>query len=115
MLETLWTIIFIFLGFIVFVFIFFGALQIHSDRTYKPTREEIEQILMSIINGNISDAELDEFICVRIKYDPDLEMIRELFVEIDEDGSNIADAKEGFFYNEKGMKKIKELLKNLNT
>ena len=58
--------------FIVAILIF----QLISNRTYKPTKEEIKEILNKTIEGKLELSDFDEFSSVKIHYNKELEEIR---------------------------------------
>jgi len=61
---------------IVAIIVFFMILQELSDRTYKPTKEDLIAKLRQTIDGTIDPDTFDELLCVRIAYDPFLDEIR---------------------------------------
>ena len=68
---------------VVFLVLFlFRTLQWFSNRTYKPSKEDIAAILRSSMEGTLSRAALDEFMNVKIAYDRRLDGIREKFSDI---------------------------------
>ena len=60
----------------------FFLLQHFSDKTYKPSVDDIRRDIQAIIDETIDSAHFDEFSCVRIAYDPRLEAIRHRYNEI---------------------------------
>ena len=57
----------------------FIILQWRSDKTYKPSKNDIKGIIQKSINGNISLHDFDTFSNVRIAYNSDYEKIREKY------------------------------------
>jgi len=105
---------------IVFVLLvaIFWALQFISDKNYKPTKQEILDIIQKTIDGNIDLSKFDEFTSVRISYNRQLDAIREKY-------NTIVDNKEYFSesditkenvapLNEQGKNKLRILLEELN-
>ena len=66
-------------GAIAAVFVFFLFLQWLSDRTYRPSRTDIRQILEASLEGRLDVQALDEFSCVRIAYDARLDRLRQRY------------------------------------
>ena len=64
-------------------------LQWRSDKTYKPSKSEIREIIQASINGSITLHEFDTFSNVRIAYDKDLENIRNKYNDIVGNTENI--------------------------
>ena len=64
------------IGILGLIFAFFWFLQWLSDRTYKPSRDQVKRIFQASIEGKLSLGAFDEFSCVRIAYDPRLDRLR---------------------------------------
>jgi len=64
------------------IFVLFWLLQWWSDRTYRPTRAEVRVVLQAAIEGRLDWYALDDFVSVRIAYDPQLDQLRERFNSI---------------------------------
>jgi len=64
------------------IILLFAVLQWFSNRTYKPTKDEIRKIIQASIDGRLSLGEFDELSCVYIAYDKGLENIREKYNQI---------------------------------
>jgi hypothetical protein len=62
---------------IIGVVLFLLILQKISNRTYKPTKDEIIDRLKKVIDGSIDYSDFDELCCVKIAYDSSLENIRQ--------------------------------------
>ena len=95
----------------------FRFLQWLSDRTYKPTPQDVARILEANLEGRLDLAAFDEFSCVRIAYDPRLDRIRERFNEIVEDPNYItgeATSQNAAPLSEAGKAKLRELIDELN-
>lgn len=67
----------------------FYVLQRMSDRTYRPSALRIKEIVEASIEGHLDLSTFDEFSCVRIAYDTNLDKIRERFNAIVEDKAHI--------------------------
>jgi hypothetical protein len=101
---------------IIGIIIFFLVLQKLSDKTYKPTRNEIISKLQEMINGNIDYSDFDELISVRIAYDHSLEEIRIKLNDIIDDAININNPHSNtkvIDLSEAGKKRLKELIEEL--
>jgi hypothetical protein len=59
------------------IVVVFWLLQRVSDRTYRPTPQQVKAILDALMEGRLSYQGLDEFSCVRIAYDSQLDDIRQ--------------------------------------
>lgn len=59
-----------------FVFVGFWLLRRSSDITYRPTAREMAATLQSLVDGRLTWAALDEFSCVRIAYNNQLDQLR---------------------------------------
>jgi hypothetical protein len=95
----------------------FFLLQYHSDKTYRPTVDDIRRTIQATIDETIELARFDEFSSVRIAYDPRLEAIRHRYNEIlgsteylagDAQGPTVAPITDA------GKERLKELLSELN-
>ena len=79
-MEISWqAILVIFFFSIVVIFLF---LQWHSNRTYKPTVNDIQNIIQATINGTVDLETFDEFSSVYIAYRKDLDEIRNMYNKI---------------------------------
>ena len=65
------------LGVIVVVFVGFAVINWLGARTYRPTAPDIANTLQRLIDGELTWKELDDFSCVRIAYDKQLDSVRE--------------------------------------
>ena len=99
---------------IVVIFLF---LQWRSNRTYKPTVNDIHNIIQATINGTIDIETFDEFSSVYIAYREDLDAIRNMYNKIitnmerlDKDAStdNVVPL------NDVGKRELRELINHLN-
>ena len=106
------------IGAVVAFFLFFHILQWFSDRTYKPTAQDIRNIFQDTIDGKLSTGRCDEFCCVRIAYDKGLDEIRERYERILEEAGNCKweDASETNQtpLAEQGKEKVRQLMKELD-
>jgi hypothetical protein len=102
---------------VVVVPILFFVLQHFSDKTYRPTVDDIRGTIQATIDETIELPRFDEFSCVRIAYNPRFEAIRHRYNEIlgskeclsgDARGPTVAPI------NEAGKEKLRELLLSLN-
>ncbi len=101
---------------IVGLFAFFYFMQRQSDKTYRPSAEDIKNIINASIEGRLSLAAFDEFSCVRIAYDKRLDNIRERYKHIVENREYI----EGEFtkdnstpLNAQGKEELRKLIREL--
>ena len=97
-------------------FAFFWFLQWLSDRTYKPSRDQIKRIFEATIEGKLSLGAFDEFSCVRIAYDPRLDRLREKYKRIVDDPAHMAGEitwQNITPLNEAGKEKLRELISEL--
>ena len=101
---------------IIVVVIVFLVLQIISNRTYKPTKEEIKEILNKTIEGKLELYDFDEFSSVKIHYSKELEEIRLKYVKIiaNKEYNSINDNTNPVPLNDKGKEEIKKLIGELN-
>ena len=105
------------LALIVIVFvIFIMILQFISNRTYKPTKEEIIEILNKTIEGKLELFDFDEFSSVKIHYNKELEEIRLKYVKIiaNEYYNSINENENPVPLNDKGKIEIQKLIGELS-
>lgn len=93
-------------------------LQWRSDKTYKPTKEIIRRILLSSIDDTIDKDTFDEFSCVRIAYNQELDSIREKYNQIvnnPEYIDRVISPDRVVPLNEIGESKLRELINDLDA
>ena len=107
----------IFLSVVIGVFVVMFLADLFNTRIYRPSRSEIADILQTAIDGTISYGSYDEFYCVPIRYDPELDKVRLKFIEIADDPANqITPAGSdvtALLLNDLGREKMSALLKSL--
>ena len=95
----------------------FWILQRKSDRTYRPSPDEIRQILQASLEGRLDYKALDEFSCVRIAYDQRLDRLRERYNAIlDDPASFLGEATKSNAtpFSEQGATRVRELISELD-
>jgi hypothetical protein len=95
----------------------FHLLQHFSDKTYKPSLDDIRRNIQATIDETIDVARFDEFSCVRIAYDVRLEAIRHRYNEIVNSESYLPATNERRAVsplNEAGKIELRKLLSELN-
>jgi hypothetical protein len=91
----------------------FAFLQWLSDRTYRPSRDEVRRILEASLEGRLDYKALDEFSCVRIAYDTRLDHLRQRYNAILDDPANVAGElteSNATPLNERGRARVRELI-----
>ncbi len=86
---------------------------LHQSYFYKITRASFVEDLEKIINGSITFPEYDSLTCVTVVQDKLLNECQYEIADMPEMYSK--GAKEGFYFNEDGNKKIAEMIKMLQT
>ena len=103
---------------VVLIFAFFWVLQFFSDRTYKPTKKEIAEIIQKSIDGRLDLGKFDEFSCVRIAYNSKLDAIREKYNDIVSNKEyfsvNEITGEDAAALNDKGRIELRKLMDELN-
>jgi hypothetical protein len=97
---------------------FFRFLQWRSDKTYRPTAQEVSGILRSLVAGELRWPDLDEFSCVRIAYDPRLDDIRRRFNAVLESPGNIDSTNKESptaRLTQVGQSQVKEIIRELDA
>ena len=61
------------------IYIIFNKL---SAKTYRPTKDQVKSIIQSTIDESIDYLTFDEFYCVKISYDVNLDKAREKYCSI---------------------------------
>ena len=74
--------LYLLIGFILFIFILFLFLNKLSAKTYRPTKEQVKSIIERTLDDSIDYRTFDEFYCVKIVYDSNLEKVREKYGSI---------------------------------
>jgi hypothetical protein len=72
------------------VFVMFRGLQWNSDRTYRPSVDDVRNAVQASLEGRLGIMAFDEFSCVRIVYDPRLDRLRERYNSIVNDPACMA-------------------------
>ena len=102
-------------GSIVLLFAFLNWLK---ARTYKPSREEIADVLTKVLSGTMNWYEWDEFTCVPLRHDALLEQIRQACVNMETDEYVRRESEkdeETWIYNEKGLHEIQKNVGKITT
>src|SRR3989442_9035510 len=105
-------------GAIAAIFALFWVLQQLSDRTYRPSRDEIRQILQASLEGRLDVKALDEFSCVRIAYDRRLDRLRERYNAILDDPLCLLGEitkSNATPLSEQGLARVRELVNELDA
>lgn len=98
------------------VYVIFRFLNWVSGKTYRPTKTQIESNLSRVLNGTMTWDEWDEFICVPIRYNQDLDLIRRQCKALLRDEYTIRNSSKDqmqWIYNERGLVEIRNLLTSL--
>lgn len=99
------------------ILVFFRVLQFFSDRTYKPTKENIRSIIQATIDGKIDVHGIDDFSSIRIAYNHSLDEIRNKYNKILENSEYIDrynSNKNTTAFNEAGKAQLRKLLQELD-
>ena len=101
---------------IIVIVLAFIILQIISNQTYKPTNEEIKEILSKTIEGKLELYDFDEFSSVKIHYNKELEEIRLKYIQIvsNKEYNSINENENLAPLNDKWKIEIKKLIGKLN-
>ena len=101
---------------IIVIVLAFIILQIISNQTYKPTKEEIKEILSKTIEGKLELYDFDEFSSVKIHYNKELEEIRLKYIQIvsNKEYNSINENENLAPLNDKWKIEIKKLIGKLN-
>jgi len=105
------------IGAVAGIWILFWILQRNSDRTYRPSPDELRQILQASLEGRLDYKALDEFSCVRIAYDQRLDRLRERYNAIlDDPASFLGEAAKSNAtpFSEQGAGRVRELISELD-
>jgi hypothetical protein len=89
-----------------------------SDRTYRPSPNDIRQILQASLEGRLDWKALDEFSCVRIAYDRRLDQLREGYNAILDDPASFrgeATETNATPLSEQGLARVRELISELDA
>ena len=94
----------------------FAFLNWLTARTYKPSRQEVTDVLRRVQDGTMSWYEWDEFVCVPMRHDALLEEIRQACATMEtaeyKCRENLEDA-EKWIYNQKGLQEVRRVLERL--
>ena len=97
----------------VIILAFFKFLDLRTEKTYKPNAEEVAIKLRRVLEGTMPWQEWDEFVCVPIRYDDELNFIHLRCAEIQTKEfvwRDNEDEREKWNYNDKGLAVIQDLL-----
>jgi hypothetical protein len=75
-MRSLSTVLFVVVGVIAVLAALFALLNLRTSRTYRPTVDQIVSILDAVLARRVTYREWDEFICVPIRHNADLERVR---------------------------------------
>lgn len=101
---------------IIAILCFFGFLNWLTAKRYRPSSEDIKDILHRVLNGTMTWEKWDEFTCVPIRHDKELELIRLKCAEMKDEEyyrRDNAEEQKKWIYNERGLEQIRELLSQL--
>ncbi len=84
-MHSLVTISIVVVGVIAVVAALFAFLNFRTTRTYRPTVHQIVSILDAVLAGRVTYQAWDEFICVPIRHNADLERVRLRCVALEAD------------------------------
>jgi hypothetical protein len=96
----------------------FWILQQISDHTYRPSPNDVRQILQASLEGRLDWKALDEFSCVRIAYDRRLDRLRERYNAILDDPASLLDKatdSNATPLSEQGLARVGELINELDA
>ena len=115
-MHSLVTISIVGVGVIAVVAVLFRFLKFHTTRTYRPSIHQIVSILDAVLAGRVTYQAWDEFICVPIRHNADLERVRLRCVALEADSYLDKSTREwrgdaGF--NEVGLTRIREIRDSL--
>src|SRR4030043_336139 len=88
------------------IFALFSLLNWWAARTYKPTQTEVAEKLRRVLDGTMTWDEWDEFTCVPMRHNDDLDKFRRRCVEMEtSEFCTREDAQEQakWIYNQKGL------------
>ena len=96
------------------LFFIYCFLNWYSSKVYKPTYKDVVHLLEGVINGKTNEYDWDQFICVPIKNNDELEKIRNKCLELEK--KEFFDGVENeFLFNKKGLEKLKKILSELKN
>jgi hypothetical protein len=104
-------------GAIAAVFVLFRGLQWYSDRTYRPSVDDVRNVVQASLEGRLGIMAFDEFSCVRIAYDPRLDRLRERYNSVVNDPTfMVGEITESNAtpLNDHGRERLRELLNELD-
>ena len=96
----------------------FLFLQWLSDRTYRPSQDDIRRVLEASLEGRLDVKALDEFSCVRIACDPQLDRLRQRYNTVLDDPTCILGeltASNATPLSELGKARVRELINELDA
>ena len=101
--------------FVIFVavVVFFRILNWRTAKTYKPTKDEVLEILDAVLSGRVTYLQWDTFICVPIRHDQKLEAVRVEVSALDQDRTLFAGTGQKWRgdagFNELGLQRIEQI------
>ncbi|QEQ97868.1 hypothetical protein [Neptunomonas concharum] len=107
----------VFLICLAFLLLLTLALLFGRPPVYRPTREEILDLISALCDGSLDGEKWSLFIGIPIVHDPELESIRQACYEIEvsaDQGKDIKFSGGGFRYNAQGMSQVEEQKSKLN-
>lgn len=103
--------------YILVLLVFLAAIYWWSNRKsavpYKPSKEDVLFLLRKVLGGLETEVEWETFTSVPIEHDQTLEEIRKRSAAVTADPKYSSDLKEGFMFNEQGLREIKNLIVQL--
>lgn len=92
------------------------ALSFGKAPTYRPSREQVVELLQAVLEGRARQSHWDLFIGMPIRHDEALEAVRVECVTLHEGLDGSAPAREGldgYIYDRAGRERIADILQNL--
>ncbi len=107
---------------LLFSFLIIGAVVITLSRVrtprYRLRKENVVALLRMVLNGTASESDWHVFVAMPIRYDPELEHIRNRCIEIEETeflGNTARTGKVRRLFTRKGLHDIEEILHDLQA
>jgi hypothetical protein len=115
-MHSLVTLSFVLVGVVALVTAIFAFLNFSTARTYRPTVDQVVSILDAVIARRVTYQAWDEFICVPIRYNADLEQVRLRCVALEADSyldKSRSEWRGDAGFNAAGLAKIEEIRDSL--
>lgn len=115
-ITDMYVVLLIFGSFCAIVLAFFKFLELRTAKTYKPSPDEVAEKLRRVLAGTMPWQEWDEFVCVPIRNDDELNSIHLRCAEIQTEEfmwRENGEEREKWNYNDKGLLVIRALLTTL--